>query len=62
MAGIVIQVNESFNDLYANASDSPIPVTFINWKHVPGIVVSVAAMPVGRLCVSADGTERALYR
>ena len=39
-AGLVIQVNESFGDMAVNASVSPIPVTFISWRHVPEIMVS----------------------
>ena len=35
----MIQVNESFGDMAANASVSPIPVTFISWRHVPEIMV-----------------------
>ncbi|XP_043213429.1 signal peptide peptidase-like 2A [Amphibalanus amphitrite] len=37
-AGIVIQVNESYDDLAASTNSSPMPVTFISWRHVPAIV------------------------
>ena len=37
-AGVVIQVNESYGGMVANASVSPLPVTFISWRHVPAIV------------------------